>query len=484
VNSPSVDKTSSIRVAVVGGGLAGLAAAVAAREQGFAVELLEARGYLGGRAGSFQDPQSGQRIDHCQHVAMGCCTNLADFCRRTGIADCFRRDRQLWFIGPDGTANPFAASPWLPCPLHLALGLMGLDYLGLGDRLRIASALVRLARVRGEAESTIGEWLQQQGQSQAAIERFWSVVLVSALGETLDRASLEAARKVFVDGFLASRGAYELEVPRVSLGEIYDERLARWLVEHGVRLRLRTPVRSIKGNRAGATSLVLSDGEVREFDYLIIAVPWRTITRLPSDELRRALPNLAGVESIHPAPITAVHLWLDRPVMQLPHAVLVGRLSQWVFSRGDGAGDAGEHYYQVVISASRDLKGRKRDDIVHQVCSELAAVWPAFPAARLLRWRVVTNPEAVFSVRPELDRLRPAQHTAVPNLFLAGDWTATGWPATMEGAVRSGYLAVEALLRALGTPRQITVPDLPRSWLARRLIGRRKDTTVSNERHR
>lgn len=447
MSSAAPNRLTGSRLAIVGGGLAGLAAAVAAREQGLEVDLYEARSHLGGRAGSYRDPQSGELVDHCQHVAMGCCTNWADFCRRTEIADAFRRDRHLSFVGPDGRVRDFAGARWLPCPLHLLPGLLRLDYLSLGDRLSIGRTLLRLARIK-TPRGTIGAWLAEQRQSPAALEHFWSVVLVSALSETLDRASLAAARKVFVDGFLASRDAYELVVPRVSLGEIYDQRLAGWLADHGVRMHRRAAIRRIEGTAAAATELVLADGQTRTFDQLIIAVPWRQVGRILSDELRAALPCLGGVAAIQPAPITAVHLWFDRPVLPLPHAVLVGRLSQWVFRRGDPSETAPgrEHYCQVVISASHQLKYADREAIVAQVREELADIWPTFRAANLLRWRMVTHPEAVFSVRPELDALRPSQRTAVPNLFLAGDWTATGWPATMEGAIRSGRLAVGALL--------------------------------------
>ena len=158
--------------------------------------------------------------------------------------------------------------------------------------------------------------------------------------------------------------------------------------------------------------------------------------------------------------------------MSLPHAVIVGRLSQWIFNRGPGEETAGAtgHYYQVVISASRELAGRDRQEIIAEVCGDLAAIWPVALSARLLRARVVTQQDAVFSARPGLDQLRPAQKTAIRGLLVAGDWTATDWPATMEGAVRSGYLAAESVLRSIGRSGQFLVPDLPRGWLARWLI--------------
>ena len=206
-----------------------------------------------------------------------------------------------------------------------------------------------------------------------------------------------------------------------------------------------------KGTLIGFSRSVLADGTSRQFDAVIVAVPWRNVLSLFSEDLLAAMPALANIEQIEPAAITAVHLWFDGPITALPHAVLVGRLGQWVFSKPSAL--AGRHYCQVVISASHRLPERKHDELLADVCGELEAIWQLqnagaaveSPPPRLLHGRVVAQPMAVFSVRPGLDRLRPPQQTPVANLALAGDWTATGWPATMEGAVRSGYLAAEAM---------------------------------------
>ena len=458
------DGVASYKVAVIGGGLAGLAAAVALADEGLGVELFEATGRLGGRAGSFFDPASGELVDHCQHVSMGCCTNLADFCRRTNISDCFRRDRTLHFIGPDGRHFPLTASRWLPAPLHLAPALLKLGYLSLGEKIGIARAMRRLMRMPSTSLDdgpTVGQWLRDQRQSQRVIDRFWSVVLVSALSETVDRASLAAARKVFVDGFLSSRHGYEIEVPTVALGEMYGQRMIDELAARGVVVHLSSPVSSLEGDKH----------TVREvyFDVVIVAVPWRAAEKVSGTvfgENKRFLTPFTSV------PISAVHLWFDRPITRLPHAVLIDRLSQWVFNHG--ARDTGppEYHYQVVVSASRDLAGRDRDEIAAEVHAELASVWPAARDARLLRHRIVTQPHAVFSPQVGVDRLRPPQRTSVPHLFLAGDWTATGWPATMEGAVRSGYLAAEGVLASLGRRAALLQPDLSRGPLARLLVRR------------
>jgi squalene-associated FAD-dependent desaturase len=454
-----------------------MAAAVRLAEAGLAVELFEARRQLGGRAASFYDQASGQSIDHCQHVSMGCCTNLADFCRRTQIAGAFRRDSLLHFYSPEGYRYSFASSPWLPAPLHLAPAFLRLGFLSFGERLAIARAFWRLARAPAkddDSQPTIGEWLRGQGQSARAIERFWSVVLVSALGEEVEHASLAAARKVFIDGFLSARRAYEVEVPMVSLGELYGRRLEDWFHRSGVTVHLGVAIERVDGDARRVAAVVTADGARHEADAVVVALPWRRVRDVFDAALLAALPGLADVDRIPAAPITGVHLWFDREIMPLPHAVLVGRLSQWVFHHGrhaaDGREDGSGYYYQVVISASRSLSGRERDDVVREVVGDLAAVWPEVGAAKLIQWRVVTEHAAVFSARPGVARYRPPQRTPIANLALAGDWTGTGWPATMEGAVRSGYLAAEAILQSIGRKTRLLAPDLPRGWLARLLI--------------
>jgi squalene-associated FAD-dependent desaturase len=465
-------------VAIVGGGLAGLAAAVGLAGRGLRVELYEARRQLAGRAGSFRDPATGQWVDHCQHVSMGCCTNLADFCRRTGIADCFDRHRTLHFFARDGRRYDLGASVWLPAPLHLAPAFLRLGYLSLPERWGVARALWKMARLSAadSGSHTVGDWLREQGQTPGAVERFWAPVLVSALGETVEWASLEHARKVFVDGFMAARSAYEVEVPAVRLSDLYGERLERWLAEQGVAVHLSSAVREIQGTPEQVAQLVLEDGTSRPVDAAVVAVPWRRVAPLfAHSDLAEALPQLRRLDQIEAAPITGIHLWFDRPFTPLPHAVLLDALSQWVFNRGrQSGGEDDGYYYQVVISASRQLAGRDREAVLAEVLDDLARIWPAAREARLLRWRLVTEQAAVFSVRPGIEMLRPAQRTAIANLALAGDWTKTGWPATMEGAVRSGYLAAESILDHFGQPVRLLVPDLRPGLLARMLFRKPK----------
>lgn len=491
---------------IIGGGLAGLAAATALAERGISVTLLESRPRLGGRASSFLDRQTGTSIDNCQHVSMGCCTNFAHFCRTAGLAEFFRRERELYFIGPGASVSRFTAGPW-PAPLHLWPALSGLGYLSREDRRRIVQGLWRLAGWRESSgdRMTFEQWLRQHGQTDATIDRFWHVVLVSALSERLDRIDVSAARKVFVDAFLAHRRGWEVEIPQVPLDELYGTRLTDWFTRHGVTVRLKSGVERIGTDGERVNGVQLRNGERLAAEHVILAVPHHRVRTLLPEGVRDD-PSLAGVAELESAPISSVHLWFDRPVTLLPHAVFVDRLSQWMFNRtvlqerrefgveesppaatdgahgvppvgfdpstsGPPALHTRAHYYQIVISASRNLSGRSQQEVIDAVARELAQVWPEAGPAELVHARMVTEHKAVFSPRPGVDQRRPPQQSPVPNLQLAGDWTDTGWPATMEGAVRSGYLAAENVLFHLNRPQKLLQPDLPVAPLSRWMLG-------------
>jgi squalene-associated FAD-dependent desaturase len=450
----------------VGGGLAGLAAAVALADSGCHLTLFEARRRPGGRAASFEDPIAGGLIDACQHVAMGCCTNFLDLCRVTGIAAALRRDRTLWFISPDGSRVACSPSRRLPAPLHMAPLLFHMRHFTLGERLRLGLGMLQLARLRPptvKMDATAATWLESIGQPRRVIEYFWRPVLESALGESIDLVSVEAARKVAVDGFLAHREAADVYVPLEPLGELFGERLAAWLMRRGVVIKSGTIVTEVERLADGRVRAIRCGTVEHACDALIMAVPWRQAGRLVPDLVPTADDALMG------SPITAVHLWFDRPVVDLPHAVFLGFTSQWVF-RGDGSEAAGRGYCQVVISASRGLLDGDRGRVLDTVLGEIRRTFPAATAARLLEAKVVTDPTAVLSVRPGVDAVRPPTTTVAENIFLAGDWTSTGWPSTMEGAVRSGRAAAEAMGRHLGRPVAGLVPDLPKGWLVRALV--------------
>jgi squalene-associated FAD-dependent desaturase len=445
------------RVAIVGAGLAGLAAATALAQRGCAVTILEARQRLGGRASSFTDAKSGQVLDNCQHVSMGCCTNFAHFCRTAGIDHLLRRQAALWFMTPDRRISRLQADP-LPAPLHLAASFLRAHYLSPTDKLRIAWGLHCLRRVTADDDEPFLDWLERHRQTPRTRTRFWGLVLTSALNETLERIGLRYARKVFLDGFLRHRRGFEIELPCVPLARLYGEELQAWLTRHGVQLRMGCAARRLPIREGKIEGIELRNGERIAADHYLAAVPFERLLSLLPEETIATESYFNDLRSLETSPITSVHLWYDQPVLRLPHVVLVDCLGQWVFGRGEVT--PGEHYLQVVVSAARMLRGMGQEEVQRRIVEELAHLFPAAAEARLLRIRVVTEQNATFSAVPGVDKWRPSQASPIANLFVAGDWTATNWPATMEGAVRSGYLAAEALLARRGIVERVLQPEL------------------------
>ena len=475
-------------VLVIGGGLAGLSSAVALAEAGLQVRLLEKRPHLGGRATSYTLPD-GSEVDNCQHVTLGCCTNLADFYSRVGAAGKIRFYDRLYFVDAQGRRSTMEASP-LPAPMHLAPSFLLFGSLNLADKRGIANAMMAIATAGGHPPVIDGismlDWLQRMKQTPAAINRFWRVVLVSALDEELSRTDARYGIEVFWKGFLANKNGYRVGIPSVPLAELY-EGCREAVMRRGGEVRLRAGIREIRLRDNSFASVIMDDGTETSADACIAAVPHEALLSLLPKEMGEVNGTLSGLPNIRNSPITGVHLWYDRTVMTEPLLTLLDHTTQWVFNKSllyrtsetNGAGarpisqsekflsaDADGQYLQLVISASYDLVQKSRQEIIDLCRRDLADVLPATRDAQLRKATVIKEVNATFSPAPGVDRWRPAQRSSVKNLFLAGDWTRTGWPSTMEGAVRSGYLAAEALLAADGQPKTFLQPDLPLEGLS------------------
>jgi squalene-associated FAD-dependent desaturase len=463
-------KSKMHRIVVVGGGLAGIAASLRLAKRGFAVTLLESKSRLGGRAGSFTrgEAEHEQEIDYCQHVGMGCCLALQELIGMLGQEAFWDRHRELHFYGPDGKYSKLGALPFLPAPLHIANWLTSWPGLGLRERIQVARGMLAIRALDTSDPTGLDtpalDWLRSVKQSAVTIERFWSTVIVSALGETVDRVSLHAVAKVFQDGFLNRRDAFHLLVPNRPLNQLFNLDALQTLRGASVDVRVSEPVREVKRLLSGGFQ-VRGVRETLTADQVVLAVPWHTLERIAvtgpgrQDQVFDAIAERA--KRLESSPITGLHTWWDRPWLDKPHATLVGRLCQWVFPKTGtempGTQERGhepakkqsnglsQHYYQIVISASRDLSGIPKNRLPEVIQEDLSHVFPIVRGkAKLLACEPVTDPHSVFSVRAGASKLRAAAESGIQGLWLAGDWTQTGWPATMESAILSGFEAARA----------------------------------------
>lgn len=429
------------RVTVIGGGLAGLAATAALADAGCAVDLYEAKPFFGGRATSY--PIDGEVIDNCQHILLRCCVNLLDFYQRLGVQNQIEFHRKFYFIEPGGQTSILERG-LLPAPAHFAGAFARAKWLNITDKLSLGRALLslRLERTtrRDLDQITMQQWLEEKKQTPRAIERFWRQVLVSAINEELDRMAASHGFQVFWLGFLATATGYEMGIPRVPLGQLYS--VEQWSRFPQVKLHERASVEAI------SPGAIVVNGERRPCEQCVVALPF--------ERLKPLLPALPiEWDAFEHSPITGIHLWFDRPVTQLPHGTLLDRTIQWFYNK-----NAGRHL-QVVVSASRSLTPMSRQEVIDLTLRELGEFLPLVREAKLEKAHVVKEVRATFSAGPGLEARRPEPTLpGYDHLYFAGDWTRSGWPATMEGAVRSGYRAADALLAKLGPRKSYLLPDI------------------------
>ncbi len=454
-----------------------MSAACALAEAGLRVQLVERRGYLGGRASSYMHPGVGEVIDNCQHVLFACCTNLLGFYRRIGVADKIHWTTDMTMIEPGGQRSrlgPFALGPIrLPSPLHSAPSFLNAKAFSLQDKIALGRALRAMMRPAAmeDAGESLEDWLQRHKQTEGAMNRFWRLVIASALNADLDAIAVPYATKIIREGFLNTVEGGSMGMSRVSLSELYAG-VTPFLSEHGGSVDLRTNVEGAAWDEEAAEwSVSTRTGELLS-DYLVLALPFEATQKLLAH-----LPPAAGADSLirqieqhRHWPICSVHLWFDREITELDHAVLLDREVHWMFNQSRLQTGRGGHYIELVVSASRSFAELSREQAIALALKELAEFFPRVKEAKLEKFAFVKEVRATFGVPPGIDSARPSVISPWPNLFLAGDWTATGWPSTMESAARSGHLAAEAVCASIGEPRAILNADLkPRGlmrWLS------------------
>lgn len=451
------------RVLVVGGGVAGLSTACALAAAGLRVHLVEKRNHLGGRATSFRHPGVQEVMDNCQHVIFGCCTNIQGFYERIGVAGRIHWTDAMTMIEPGGRVSRLGASGW-PAPLHGLPGLLRARAFSWADKLALARAFLALrAGVPPDSRETLGAWLARHGQTPGAIERFWRLVIASALNADLDTIALPYAAKVIRELFLASAAAGRMGMARVPLAELHAS--ARGLLERaGAVLAANTRVESAAWSAAAGQWTVQTSAGPLTAEYLVLALPFESLAKLLP-----GLPPAPGAAALAAQlqqhvhwPICSVHLWFEQEITPLEHAVLLDREIHWMYnkSRLQPARPGPGSYLELVISASRRFAALPQEAAIRQAVAELGEFFPAARTTRLVKAALIKEVHATFGVPPGIDAARPGALSPWPRCFLAGDWVATGWPSTMESAARSGHLAAEAVCREAGQPRRFLVPDL------------------------
>lgn len=415
------------RVAVAGGGLAGLAAATDLKNAGYTVELFERSRLLGGRATSFE--MDGIEVDNGQHVFLQCCTEFIAFVERLGMADAlYLQDRFDVTVYARGVVSRVRAFD-LPAPWHVIGGFLFYRHLSVAGKLQLLKALRSIQKNGGGIRTgSFAEWLQAHGQQDEVLRAFWVPFMVPALNAPLEQMNAAEAASVIATAFLHDRNAARFGYSTVPLAHIMERAAARLDTVHRSK-----PVTSVKPQN-GSVRVQTQDGEEHHFDAIVLALPPRAIARVLGDPQRFGISSLEGFES---AAIMDTHLWHDRGRLDFDFAALLDSPVQWVFQKGDG-------YLCCSMSAAGDLVARPTGEIVERVWRDVRAALPQLKNATLVRGATTRNPEGTYSPKPGVTPPGPRTNSAA--IAIAGSWTATGWPDTMESAVRSGRAAAEALI--------------------------------------
>ena len=446
--------TSEPRIVVVGGGLAGLSAALACADGGARVTLLEARPRLGGATFSFR--REGLWVDNGQHVFLRCCTAYRGFLGRIGAERLtfLQRKMAIPVVAPDGTSG-WLRRGGLPAPLHLAGALAGYPFLRPLERLRAAGAALALSRLDPSSEDldrrTFGEWLTERRQSPAAVESLWNLIALPTLNLPAEAASLALAVKVFRTGLLTRRDAADVGYARAPLSQVHAQPAGRALAAAGAAVHVRAAVRGIEALPDGSFEVQGAAGSL-EAGAIIVAAPHDRIAELLPPG---ALPHPTGLAGLGASPIVNVHVVYDRLVMDVPFVAGVRTPVQWVFDRTESSGvDRGQYLAVSLSGADREI-GERTEDLRARFIPALEALFPRARGAHVEAFFVTREHAATFRQAPGTRVLRPGPRTNLSGLYLAGAWTDTGWPATMEGAVRSGLAAARAALVGVGRTRRL-----------------------------
>jgi zeta-carotene desaturase len=444
---------ASFDVVVVGGGLAGLSAASALAVRGARVLVLEARATLGGRASSFTDPATGERVDNGQHLMLGCYDETFAFLERIGARSAVRVEDSLE-VGMVDRAGRYSVlrCPPLPSPLHLLGGLFEWEAVSWPDRLSALALVPALRRAQrylrtgkgwlpASPGETVEAWLTRNGQSARLREMLWEPLALAALNQDPREAAAPVFVRVLARMFGPEPRASSIAVPLLPLAELYGAPARDFIERRRGEVRVSAPARVRVG--AAGVEAIEAGGERLTAGAVIVAVPWFALPDAFTGEVGPLGALLAAARAVRPSPIVTVNLWFDRPVMDVVSLGLPGRVFQWVFDKRQLFGEGASHL-SCVSSGAAAVVAWSNEELTARALAEVVEAVPRASNARLLRAVAVREKRATFSLGPG-EPARPPVHTAVNGMLLAGDWTDTGLPATIEGAVLSGHRAAEAI---------------------------------------
>ncbi len=431
---------------------------------------------LGGRATSWFEHSTGDALDACQHGTMRCCTNLANLLDRLGVHHLICYSGDLHFLDSDGKHSTLCRGP-LPAPFHTGLSFLAFKSMSLVDKMSIGRGMLLMLRAKPGQDwdkQDIASWFAKTKQTERAVKRFWEPVLVSACNESLNRISCHHAFKIFREGFLANSYGYEFGVPTVPLGTLYTDAAVKYIQQRGGCVETKTIVDTIEFDENRVTSVSLLNGETVAADYFISALQFDLLLKLLPNELIEKLPFFNLLNQIEFAPLVGVHLWFDRKIDCPEPIALLDRTSDWIFNKtvDFDLPNKNETYLSIVTSADPELTAMPKEQVLERILGEVREALPQTRDANLTKWYVLKERKGTFSPKPGVEALRPDQRSPIKNLYVAGEWTNTGWPSTMESAARSGYLAAERLLEDIGQPTKCLAPDLPVEGLSKWLMRR------------
>jgi len=435
------------RVVIIGGGFAGLTAGVRLSERGYEVLVLERRNRLGGRAYSFIDSKTGVVVDNGQHLFMGCYHHTISFLETIGRLDRlkFQARPRVDFLDRTHGFTSFDCPP-LPAPLNVLAGLVRMKGLSAGDKLR-AFNVGRAIKGNGKFSPdslTVDQWLGELGQSQRIRERFWNPMVIATLNQSPDIASARMLKVVLQEAFGGDSKSANIGISRVGLSDLYTDGANDFIKSRGGDIRVGAQVQRLIVERARVFAVELKDGEPIEADYFISAVPPSALFAILPDELKNK--EFSSLESLGSSPIISINLWFDRPVIDREFVGLLGTRSQWIFNKDlILPAEHQSNQIAVIISAARDYVDWTKSELVEMAIGDLHDLLPESRKAEVLHNVIVKEREATLSHTVESDRLRLGPRTSIPNLILAGDWTDTGLPATIESAVMSGDVAAQVV---------------------------------------